>query len=152
MSQQTTTRQMAINQTNHPAGLEIDPRYQKIEKDPGTNIIIIDDVIDPGVSEAHTEVNRTVAWLKIETDYQVSVLAGEPSGLNELNSHHPWNRLRLFATDNETFVVEYAALPMNHANQQSVTGYQLGSPSDALYVKIDQNTNMITLYEGGKPS
>lgn len=143
---------MAITQNNPGASYSVAPHYQKIEQDPSTGIIIIDDIIDGGITESHTEVNRSVAWLKIETNYQVSVLSAGPSGLNELNSHHPWNRLRLFATDNETFVVEYAALPMNHANQQSVTGYLLGSPSDALYVKIDQNTNMITLYEGGKPS
>lgn len=141
---------MAITQTAHPANLNIAPRYQKIEKDQGTNIIIIDDVIDPGVSQTHTEVGRPVAWLKIEAAFQVSVLASEPSGLTEIDGHGLWNRLRLFATDDETFVVQYQALPMTHANQQSVTGYRLGAPGDALYVKIDQNTNAITLYQAGK--
>lgn len=139
---------MAIKQNNTLSGsLVISPHFQRIMQDPGTGIIIIDDILDPSVVEAHTEVNRSTAWLKIETGFQVTVLPSAASGLNVLGNHQPWSSLQLLVKSTEVFVVEFGGRPMNNNNQQSVTGYQFNAPGDALYVKIDQSANTVTLYE-----
>lgn len=143
---------MAISKNIYPGGQQVSPRYQKIEQDGSTGFIIIDDTVAPGISEAHTEVNRGVVWLKIEANYQVSVLAAEPSGLQPLGSHEPWNRLRLFVKANETFVIQYSGLPKGADTQHAVASYLLSGPTDRLYVKIDQGANTLTLYEEGMPT
>lgn len=138
---------MAIRQnTNLSGSLAISPRYQRIMQDPSTGIIIIDDIIDPAVVEAHTEVNRSIAWLKIESGFQVTLLANAPSGLSAVGNHQPWSTLQLLVQTDETYVVEFRAQPLNASTQQRVTGYELTSPGDALYVKIDQTANTVTLY------
>ncbi|MCC7505742.1 MAG: hypothetical protein IT259_10590 [Saprospiraceae bacterium] len=132
---------------NFPPSQSIEPRYQRIIQDPGTGLIIIDDVMTPGIAETHTEVNRSTAWLKVEPGFHVTVLSGAPSGLSALDTIAPWSRLEVLVQSNELYVIEHSALPMSAANQQKVTGFAFGAPGDSIVIKIDQSSNSITLYE-----
>lgn len=138
---------MAITKNgNYPENLAVSTRYQRIVQDAGTGFIIIDDTLDPGVSEAHTEINRSTVWLRVEENYQLTVLTAAPAGLVILDAFNSWSETEILAKENEVFVVEHSGLPMSAANQKSVTGFSFGAPGDVITIKIDQAANTVTLY------
>ncbi|HNL39102.1 MAG TPA: hypothetical protein PKL15_00635 [Saprospiraceae bacterium] len=131
---------------NYPGNLEVSTRYQRIIQDPGTGYIIIDDIVTPGESEAHTEINRGTAWLRVEANYQITVLSAAPAGLAIIDAYASWSETEILAQANEVFVVEHTGLPMSAANQKNIVGYSFGAPGDVITIKIDQAANTVTLY------
>jgi hypothetical protein len=137
---------MSIVKTSVDPTTEFNPRFIRTEKDASTSIVIVDDIIDGGITDVHTEVNREVTWLKITPGFAVSVIDNAPSGVTAFSPDHDhWNKTRILAADSEVFIVKHT----NAAKtiQDEVTSYAFGNPSDALYVKIDQPANKVTLYQ-----
>ena len=122
------------------------PRFIRTEKDASTSVIITDDINSGGISEVHTEVNREITWLKITPGFAVSVIDDAPSGVTAFSPDHEyWNKTRILAANSEVSVVKYTSAAKTI--QDEVTSYAFGDPSDALYVKIDQPANKVTLYQ-----
>ncbi len=136
---------MNITQNSYTPGYFLSPRYIRVEKDAGTSIIIIDDVMNTGSVEVHTEVNRDVSWVQVTPGFSVVVLDTAPSGSLTAFSpvHENLDRTRIFVQDTETFIVKYTGL--TKTTQEQVVGYSIGS-GDTLYLKIDRTSDTVTVY------
>jgi hypothetical protein len=136
---------MSITKTTHALSLQINPRFIRTEKDASTSIIIIDDVNISNVIEVHTEVAREITWLKIASGFIVSVIDDAPPGVTAFNPDHDhWNKTRILAAESEVLVVKYTSATKTTPDE--ITGYVFDHPSDALYIKINQQANTITVY------
>jgi len=142
---------MAITKNTYSTSHAIDPYYIRIVHDPTqAGFIIIDDIEFSGErGSLHEETSGSVVWLQVEMNNQVTVLVSAPIGVSVFTpSHSGWSQSRIYVKSAEAFVVQYSSVPMDDAsNRTAVTGYQLGSSSDVLYIKIDQQANTITMYQ-----
>lgn len=137
---------MSVSKNTYSAGHSISTRYLRLEKDSTTDIIIIDDIMTPGLIEVHTEIDRQVAWLKIVPGFEFTLLDEAPEGITALDpAYGGWDKMRLFVHTSEVFVVQYSDTVKT--TQEAVTGYEMGSSADAIVVKIDRQANTVTLYE-----
>jgi len=143
---------MAITKNTYATSHAIDPYYIRIVHDPTQLdfIIVIDDIEFSGErGSLHEEVPGNVIWLQIEMNNQVTVLVSAPIGTSAFTpTHSGWSQSRIYVKSAEAFVVQYESEEMDDAtNRTAVTGYQFGSSSDVLYMRIDQQSNTITVYQ-----
>lgn len=132
---------MGITKTTYNANQSVTARYLNITKDSATGIIIVDDTNGGYTVDVHTEIDRQLVWLKIVPGFESTLLDEAPEGITAIDSvYGDWDKTRLLVQSSEVIVVQYSS------TQQSVTGYALSS-SDAIFVKIDQVENTVTLYQ-----
>jgi len=136
---------MGITKTTYNANQSVTARYLNITKDSATGIIIVDDTNGGYTVDVHTEIDRQLVWLKIVPGFESTLLDEALEGITAIDSvYGDWDKTRLLVQSSEVIVVQYSST--SKVTQQSVTGYALSS-SDAIFVKIDQVENTVTLYQ-----
>lgn len=137
---------MSIVKTSVDPTTQFNPRFIRTEKDASTSIVILDDIVNGGFVDVHTEVNREVTWIKITPGFAVSVIDDAPSGATAFSPDHDhWNKTHILATDSAVFVVRHTSAAKT--TREEVTSYAFGDPSDVLYIRIDQPANTVTVYQ-----
>jgi hypothetical protein len=141
---------MAVFKNEYSLAQKIGPYYLKgkryVNAQNDIEGIIIDDWTPNLTSSISTTVIRPVIWLKMESDYRVTVLANAPQNPTPIGTH-PFAASQMFLKGGELFVVDYADSNLDEAQRNNVTGYQFGS-QDALYVKIEYSdgNDLLTIY------
>lgn len=133
---------MSVIKNTYAANTSIQPYYVRIRKDTDQESIIISD--DGAINM--TVNDQAIVWLKVQTDCQITVLVGEPSGVGAFTpSHANFDKMLILVKAAETFVVEHNSVIMSVNTQSAVTGYQQGV-FDVIYIKVDHNNNSVTIY------
>ena len=134
---------MSVIRNTYATSLNVQPYFVRIEKNLAQEeeIIIEDDsVISMAVSD------RQVVWIKVETDCQLTVLSGQPSGVTAFSPNHSdLDKTLIRVKSAETFIIRHSATPMDTSNRTNITGYQIGA-TDIMYIKIDHAANTTTIY------
>jgi hypothetical protein len=141
---------MAISKNTYSTSHSIDPYLIRVTKDTTeTDYIVIDDIEYGGSQGSMSEnISGNVVWLQVEINNIVTQLLSAPSHVTPFTpSHESFSKSRILIKSAEVFVVLYKTTEMSDPDdREEVTGYQLGTSSDILYVKIDHAADTITLY------
>jgi hypothetical protein len=139
---------MSVVKNTYSSNQNILPYNLKIKNDPDVNesIIIDDDVIENQEHQVNTSAAGSTVWLKVQADFALTILSMAPGNVTAFSPNHSdFDKTIIKIKSGEVFVIRHNSTPMNDTNQSEVTGYQFGT-FDHVYIKIDHNSNSVTIY------
>jgi hypothetical protein len=136
---------MAVQKNNYSPVTNIQPFLMFVRKSADSDFIILGDEPPSRNAQITTTIDREIVWLKVETDYRVTVLASTPNNITPVApDFNNWSQSKVMIKAGEVFVAEYPDATMNDAARLSLTGFQMGT-LDSIYILINRRLNTITI-------
>ena len=140
-----------VSSSTYDPSHSVQPYFVRVTKDAAqADFIIIDDIeYGGGQGSLLEEVSGSIVWLQIEINNKITQLLSPPNEVSGFSpSHSDLSQLRIYVKSSEVFVIHYTTTDMDDASDRDeVTGYQLGTSSDILYVKIDHAADKLTIHQ-----